>query len=196
MTGRGSRGTGDGWESAVAPEDDARFPQQRLSLTEWLVLCVVAEKPAHGFAIAAQLSPRSALGAVWHVAKSQVYRSLERLMELGLVREAGREHSRTGPVRQLCEVTVDGQRLARAWLRQPAWHGRDARSELMMKLALLDRAGTDASGLVRAQRDRLAVIAGALDERLDAAEGMERTVIMWRREQLSAAMRFLDALGG
>jgi hypothetical protein len=48
---------------------------------------------------------------------------------------------------------------------------------------------------VRAQRDRAAVIVVALDERLGAAEGMERTVITWRREQMSATMRFLDALG-
>jgi PadR family transcriptional regulator AphA len=95
-------------------------PQPRLSLTEWLVLCVAAEKPAHGFAIATQLRPGSALGTVWHVPRQQVYRSLERLVALGLVREAGREHSRTGPVRQLCEVTLAGLQLARAWLGRPA----------------------------------------------------------------------------
>lgn len=35
----------------------------------------------------------------------------------------------------------------------------------------------------------------ALDERLGAAAGMERTVITSRREQMPASMRFLDALG-
>jgi PadR family transcriptional regulator AphA len=54
-------------------------PEPPLSLAEWLVLCVATEKPAHGFAIAAQLRRGSALGAVWHVARQQVYRSLERL---------------------------------------------------------------------------------------------------------------------
>jgi PadR family transcriptional regulator AphA len=171
-------------------------PEPRLSQAEWLVLCVAAEKPAHGFAIAAQLRPGSALGAVRHVARQHVYWSLERLMALGLVRAAGREHSRTGPVRQLFEVTLAGQQLARAWLGRPAWHGRDVRTEFLAKLVLLDRAGADSGGLVRAQRDQLAVIAGALDERLGAAEGIERTVITWRREQMSAAMRFLDALAG
>jgi DNA-binding PadR family transcriptional regulator len=169
-------------------------PEPRLSQAEWLVLCVAAEKLSHGFAIAAQLSPDSALSAVWPVAKPQVYRSLERLTELGLIRELGRERSRTGPVRQLCELSLAGRQLAMAWLARPVRHGRDVRSELMVKLALLDRAGADAGGLIRAQRDQLAVIPGALEERLGTAEGMERTVMLWRREAMSATLRFLDAL--
>ena len=63
-----------------------------------------------------------------------------------------------------------------------------------MKLALLDRAGTDASDLVRAQRDQLTPIAGGLEERLRSAEGPGRTVMLWRRETISATLRFLDAL--
>ena len=115
-------------------------------------------------------------------------------MALGLIREVRRESSRTGPVRQLCKVSPAGRELAGAWLARPARHGRDVRSELMVRLALLDRAGADADGLVRAPRDQLTVIARALDERLGAAEGMERTLITWRREQMSASIRFLDAL--
>jgi DNA-binding PadR family transcriptional regulator len=94
-----------------------------LSLTEWLVLCVAAEKPTRGFAIAAQLRRDSALGAVWHVARPQVYRCLENLVALGLIRELGRERSSAGPVRQLCDVTPAGQQLAGAWLGQPPRHG-------------------------------------------------------------------------
>jgi DNA-binding PadR family transcriptional regulator len=168
--------------------------EPRLSLTEWVVLCVAAEKPTHGFAIAVQLGRGSALGAVWYVARPQVYRSLERLAGLRLIRDVGRERSSTGPVRQLCDVTPAGRELAAAWLRRPARHGRDVRSELLVKLALLDRAGVNANDLVRAQRDQLAQIAGGLEERLRSAEGPERTVMLWRREAISATLRFLDAL--
>jgi DNA-binding PadR family transcriptional regulator len=169
--------------------------EPRLSLAEWLVLCIAAEKPTHGFAIATQLGRGSGLGAVWHVARPQVYKCLERLIGLGLIREVGPEPSTSGgPVRRRCQVTPAGRRLAEAWLRRPARHGRDVRSELLAKLALLDRAGADASGLVRAQRDQLALIAGGLDERLRSAEGLERTVLLWRSESVSATLRFLDAL--
>jgi DNA-binding PadR family transcriptional regulator len=166
----------------------------RLSLTEWLVLSVAAEKPAHGFAIAAQLGRGTVLGGVWHVPRPQVYRSLNRLAGLGLIRETGRERSSTGPVRQLLEVTPAGRQRAGAWLGRPARHGRDVRSELLVKLALLDRAGADAGALVRSQRDQLAPIAVGLEERLGSAAGPERTVMLWRREAISATLRFLDAL--
>lgn len=38
-----------------------------LSLTEWVVLALLAEEPSHGFAVARTLSPSSALGQVWIV---------------------------------------------------------------------------------------------------------------------------------
>jgi hypothetical protein len=52
---------------------------------------------------------------------------------LALLRELGPERSSAGPVRQLCEVTPAGQQLAGAWLGLPARHGRDVRSELLVK---------------------------------------------------------------
>jgi hypothetical protein len=52
---------------------------------------------------------------------------------LALLRELGPERSSAGPVRQLCGVTPAGQQLAGAWLGLPARHGRDARSELLVK---------------------------------------------------------------
>jgi hypothetical protein len=60
---------------------------------------------------------------------------------------------------------------------------------------VLDRTGANASGLVRAQRELVPIAAG-LEERLRSAEGSERTVMLWRREAISATLRFLDALEG
>jgi DNA-binding PadR family transcriptional regulator len=168
--------------------------EPRLTLTEWLVLCVAAEKPTHGFAIAAQLGRDTVLGGVWRVTRPLVYKCLVRLTGLSLIRELGPERSSTGPVRQLCAVTPAGRQLAEAWLEQPVRHVRDVRSELLVKLALLDRAGADAGDLLRAQRGQLAPIAAALDDRLRSAEGHERTVMLWRREAMSAALRFLAAV--
>ena len=76
----------------------------------------------------------------------------------------------------------------------PVRHIRDVRSELMVKLALLDRAGADPSALVRAQLDELRPIAAALDQRLSAANGFDRTVALWRHESMAATMRFLQSV--
>ena len=77
-----------------------------------------------------------------------------------------------------------------------AGHNRDVRSELLAKLALLDRAGTDPRPLLDAQREQLQPVAAALRERLASATGFERTIAAWRWETLSATLRFLDVLSG
>jgi DNA-binding PadR family transcriptional regulator len=165
-----------------------------LSLAEWLVLCLVCEKPQHGFAIARQLGPEDDLGQVWRVPKPVVYRALQRLEHLGLVRTAEQQASSQGPVRSLVDTTAAGRDLAASWLARPAGHNRDVRSELLAKLALLHRSGTDPQPLLNAQREQLIPVARALQDRLAAADGFDRTLILWRCETVSATLRFLDAL--
>jgi len=92
------------------------------------------------------------------------------------------------------KATPAGRSAAQAWLSTPVEHARDVRCELMVKLALLDRTGSDARVLVRAQIVWLLPVAAALDERLRAATGFERTLVLWRHEAMMATMRFLEAL--
>jgi DNA-binding PadR family transcriptional regulator len=164
-----------------------------LSLTEWLVLCLASEGPTHGFAIARLLSQGGELGQVWRVPKPVIYRGLGRLEQLKLVHVIGEQPTSLGPVRSLVEATPRGRAAAAGWLARPVRHLRDVRSELMVKLALLERAGGSSRQLLADQREQLAPIAAALRERLEAAAGFDRTLILWRYETVSAALRFLDA---
>jgi DNA-binding PadR family transcriptional regulator len=168
--------------------------ESSLSLAEWLVLCLVCEQPRHGFALATLLGYEGELGRVWRVPKPVVYRALQRLEILGLVRTAEQQASSQGPVRSLVDVTPAGRAAASAWLTRPASHNRDVRSELLVKLALIDRAGADPQPLLEAQRDRLLPVADGLRDRLDETAGFERTLALWRYETVSATVRFLDAL--
>lgn len=168
--------------------------QPALSLTEWLVLCLACEGPTHGFAIARQLGQDGSLGQVWRVPKPVIYRALPRLEELGLVRGAGEQPTSLGPVRSLVEATAAGRRAAAAWLTRPVGHLRDVRSELMAKLALLDRAEADPGPLLAAQHEQLVPIAAALRDKLDAATGFDRTLLLWRYETVSAALRFIGKI--
>jgi PadR family transcriptional regulator AphA len=172
-----------------------RSPEEHsLSLSEWLVLCLVCEQPSHGFAIARLLDAEGSLGRVWRVPKPVIYRALQRLEQLGLVRTTEQQASSQGPVRSLIDVTPAGREAASAWQSRPVSHTRDVRSELLVKLALLDRAGTDPQPLLEAQREHLVPVAGALRARLGDAAGFERTLALWRYETVSATIRFLDAL--
>ena len=65
---------------------------------------------------------------------------------------------------------------------------------MLVKLALLDRSGTDPHDLLVAQRALLAPAAEAMPDRIAAAPGFERTLLRWRYETLAATLRFLDAM--
>ena len=145
----------------TSPED------RSLSLSEWLVLCLVREQPRHGVAIARLLS---------------------------LVRTTEQQATSQGPVRSLIDATPAGREAAAAWLTRPVSHTRDVRSELLVKLALLDRTGTDPQPLLATQREHLAPLADLLRARLGDATGFDRTLALWRYETVSATIRFLDAL--
>jgi DNA-binding PadR family transcriptional regulator len=168
--------------------------QRRLSLDEGLVLSLVSEGPTYGLALARLLAPDGSLGQIWSVPKGVVYYTLQKLELLGLVRMTAEQRAGPGRSRSFCEVTPAGRAAAEAWLRMPADHVRDVRSELMVKFALHDRAGSEARPLVRAQLARLAPAAAALDDRLRTATGFERTMVLWRHEAMTATMQFLTAL--
>jgi PadR family transcriptional regulator AphA len=171
----------------------AASPEPVLSLSEWLVLSVVCEEPRHGFAIARLLGADGDIGRVWRVPKPVIYRALQRLEQVGLV-STEQQPSSQGPVRSLVGATAAGRELAAAWLLRPAGHNRDVRSELLVKLALLDRSGTGPEPLLQAQHDQLVPVARALREHLAEAAGFDRTLILWRCETVSATLRFLEAL--
>lgn len=99
-----------------------------------------------------------------------------------------------GPVRQLVEATEEGWVAAMAWQQQPVQHPRDVRSELLVKLALLDRSSTDPHDLLLAQRAVLVPIAEAMPTRIAASPGFERSLLRWRSETIAATLRFLDTL--
>jgi DNA-binding PadR family transcriptional regulator len=147
-------------------------------------------------AVAGLFSREGSLGRVWQVSKPSVYAAMQRLERLGLVEMAGEQRTSQGPARSLAEATRAGQAAARAWLRKPVMHGRDVRSELMMKLALLERAGGDPWDLLREQRAQFGPRAAALADRVHTTTGTEHTLALWRHKAISATMQFLDDLAG
>ena len=163
-----------------------------LSLPEWLVLCIVCEKPTPGFAVTGLLAPEGSLGRIWHVSKPAIYRAVLRLERLGLVQVTGQQHMSQGPDRLLVIATQSGCSAAKGWLRKPVTHGRDVQPELMLKLALLDRAGSDPRELLTEQRAEFGSLVAALASRVDATTGIEHTLALWRHQTMSATMQFLD----
>ncbi len=167
-------------------------PRPQLSFSDWLVLAVVAERPTHGWPVVRELSAQGELGRIWTVARPVVYRSLATLAAHGMVTERGEQPGLRGPERTIVAVTRRGRAALRRWLDTPVGHVRDVRSELLVKLALRERAGLDSQVLVEQQLDVLAPVLRAVT-RPPRGTGFERVLATWRREQARAVERFLRA---
>ena len=164
-----------------------------MSLPEWLVLTILRQQPAHGFAVAQLTAAGGDLGRVWQIPKAVVYRSIGRLLDAGLIVPEGTEPG-LGPQRTVYSATADGREAADRWLHAPVEHVRDIRSELLLKLALLDRAGENPADLLRAQRAVLEPIVEAIESRRARSAGFDATLLAWRRATAVAALDFLDTI--
>jgi DNA-binding PadR family transcriptional regulator len=167
-----------------------------LSLSEWVVLSLIAEGPTHGFAVAALTAESGDLGRIWQIQRPIVYRAITRLTEAGLVRATRTEPGDRGPQRTVLATEPAGNDAVAHWLMRPVPHVRDVRAELLAKLALLDRRGLDPGALLEAQRLALQPIASSLVQKRRTAEGFDRVLASWRAENADAALRFIDDLLG
>ena len=164
-----------------------------LSLPEWTVLTVLSQQPAHGFAVAQLTAPCGELGRIWQIPRPVIYRAISRLVEADLVRPESVQPG-LGPQRTIFAATPRGRQAAEDWLDTPVAHVRDIRSHLLLKLALLDRAGGDPAYLLRRQRAVLEPIARAIESGQPARDGFDATLLAWRRATAAAALAFLDAI--
>ena len=166
----------------------------QMTPSEWAVLALLGEGPTHGFAIARAMAEDGEVGKVWSLRRPRVYYAVEVLNRLGYARPVRTVPSNTGPHRTVLRITPVGRRAIGDWLTTPVEHVRDARSLLLLKLLFLDRLRADPLPLLRAQRTRFEQIAERLQHVVDEADGFDQTLVIWRLESATAALRFIDAV--
>ncbi|HYN33289.1 MAG TPA: hypothetical protein VES40_11740 [Ilumatobacteraceae bacterium] len=163
-----------------------------LLLGEWACLGLLYAVPSHGFAIAAQLRPDAEVGRIWSLSRPLTYRSLDQLVERGLVEAVGSEPGDAGPTRTILSATRTGRARLRRWVRTPVEHLRDLRSELLLKIVIADRCDIAIDDMLRAQRARLEAQRSSLSAAAFDADGtVTDTVALWRFEASQAGLRFL-----
>lgn len=167
--------------------------RSELLLGEWACLGLLYGEAAHGFAIAALLRPDAEIGRIWSLSRPLTYRSLDQLVERGLVEPVGSEPGSAGPNRTILAATRSGRAQLRHWLRTPVDHLRDLRSELLLKIALADRCNVDIDTMLHAQHELLMVQAQSLADAARSIDGVD-PVALWRSEATQAGLRFLDRL--
>jgi DNA-binding PadR family transcriptional regulator len=164
------------------------------SLNEWAVLGLLAEGETHGFAVSREFAVSGSLGRIWTIPRPLVYRAIAMLVARGLVVETGTAPGAAAPTKRLVSVTPAGRSAVREWLGKPVAHVRDARSELLVKLLLMDRAGIDATPFLRAQAAILEPMLASLRSQLERNDGFDATIVRWRIYSTEALAHFLDDL--
>jgi PadR family transcriptional regulator AphA len=165
-----------------------------MSLTDWIVLAVLAEDPRHGFSVARELAPDAPIGQVWTVRRPLVYRSLEYLVGDGLIEASRMEPGTQGPHRTVYRATRAGRSRLTRWLDEPVDHPRDVRAELLAKFVLRARRGDALTPLAERQLEWFAPVTEGLSRAARRAVGPDRVVARWRLESTRAIARTLDAI--
>jgi DNA-binding PadR family transcriptional regulator len=179
---------------SAAPRRRARSSrsEDRLLLGEWACLGVIDHRPAHGFEVARRLSPEGDLGRVWSLTRPLTYRSIDQLVERGVIAPASIEPGRAGGERTIYAATPTGRRQLRTWLTTPVDHLRDMRSEFLLKVVIARLHDRDTSALVAVQRSVVERTMSSIEAQCTSTP--DDMVTLWRQESCAAALRFLDRL--
>ena len=164
-----------------------------MALPEWTVLVVLSQRPGHGFAVSQLTAADGELGRISRIPRPVIYRAIGRLLDAGLITPESVEPG-LGPRRTIYTVTAEGRQEAEHWLSTPVEHVRDMRSHLLLKLALLHRAGCDPSGLLKRQKAVLDPIVRAMGAQQAEPNAFDGILLAWRRATAAAALGFLDEI--
>ena len=163
-----------------------RFPAQ------YAILGSLMEEEIHGYELHQRLS--SAIGPIWHIATSQLYLTLHRLEERGLL-SVRVEVQENRPPRKVYAVTTEGEEAFWDWVTLPVRHVRDMRVELLAKLYFLHRLAPERTTLLI---DREINFLKRLYDRLFRRNNLpaeDRTfgglVLQFRLGQVESAIRWL-----
>src|ERR1700722_16332972 len=113
------------------------------TIGEWAVLALLCERGTHGWTLVRALQSGGEIGRVWSIKRPLVYRTIDQVIDAGLVERAGAELGDRGSSRTLLHATRRGRRARDRWLAEPVAHVRDLRSELLLKLLFAERSGRD-----------------------------------------------------
>ncbi len=164
--------------------------KDELSLADYVCLALIANGGQHGWAVFQQLKPETPLGRIWTLSRALTYRSIERLIELKLVRRSGFAAGK-GADRRLIHATATGRLVVGKWLETPVDHLRDVRTELLLKLELRAQARRSNVAFIRRQQKVFAPVIASL---AITARSSKVPVDLWRSESARSVKAFLDKL--
>jgi PadR family transcriptional regulator AphA len=189
------------------------MPMRKELAPEWALLGLLTQKPMHGYELYRYFTDPSALGQVWYLGLSQMYKLLKELEGQGHL-GATVEEQENYPDRKVYHITPSGRAAFLQWMEKPISSPRLIRVEFLAKLFLAQLLGpemvervigtqleTCQAQLTRLQermesgewRPVLSRVEGMEngDGRGDAAKGFKHLVFRFRQGQIQAIIDWL-----
>jgi DNA-binding PadR family transcriptional regulator len=166
-----------------------------LSASCLAVLGLVAIRPASGYELVA-FADRS-IAYFWSIPRSQLYRELTRLEEIGFI--SGTHVTQTSaPDKRVFEITEAGRDVLVAWVESPTLPAARSKNGLLLKVFMARHARPEALGpLLRSYRESvelelrdLRAIVDQLADRPEATFG--RLTARWGVAHAEASLAWLD----
>jgi DNA-binding PadR family transcriptional regulator len=118
------------------------------------LLGLLGQRPRHGYELHAAFEAVVGGEEIWDVKPAQIYTTLSRLKDGGLVAEQALEQD-GGPEKRIYAITAEGKQELDNWFAEPVL-GEHKRDEFFLKLMLsLAMEGVDTCSIVYAQRASL-----------------------------------------
>jgi len=164
---------------------------------EYILLGLIRDEPAHGYALYEKLRSTSELSLIWQVKRSKLYYLLDKLESDGLLTSSVLSQS-PYPDRKVYQITDQGNEVLESWMFSPVLSSRYVRLAFLSKLYfVLSQDPAQASNLITNQ---LEVCQGWLEnlsrqhESLADGEFINSQVFLFRIGQIEAMLNWLRNL--
>ena len=164
---------------------------------EYILLGLIREEPAHGYALYEKLRSTAELSLIWQVKRSKLYYLLDKLETDELLISSIKSQS-PYPDRKVYQITDQGNEILEKWMYSPVRSSRYVRLAFLSKLFFVIRQDQElADGLVTKQ---IEVAQGWLEnlERqyndLEKTEFINSQVFLFRIGQINAMLEWLNHL--
>jgi DNA-binding PadR family transcriptional regulator len=162
---------------------------------EYILLGLIQEQPAHGYALFEQIRSTPELSLIWQVKRSKLYYLLEKLEseKLLLVRVSSQGPY---PDRKIYQLTSPGKKALKDWMNSPVLSSRYVRLAFLSKLYFLLRNNKKgAVDLINKQREICDGWLQNLERQFQSQEKddfITSQVFLFRIGQIKAMLEWLE----
>jgi len=166
------------------------LPMRKELAPQWALLGLLTQKPMHGYELYRYFTDPSALGQVWYLGLSQMYKLLKELEGQGHL-EATVEEQENYPDRKVYHITPAGRAAFLQWMEKPISSPRLIRVEFLAKLFLAQLLGAEMiERVISIQLETCQAQLTRLQKRA-SDKGFGHLVFQFRKGQIQAVIDWL-----